>query len=158
MIKANHKFGHYLDQQSVLYRAQVADLQIDAKAFPKQRPGANYATRPETREYEEFIAGAVSELMGSKAPIDFPVSIRVVWCLPKGRWDWDNLEKALWDALQKGGVLANDNLIDGYKEEARVTPEEGEAPFIWVRLFCDTKNYFSYKRQNPYERDAGSFS
>lgn len=89
----------------------------------------------------------VAELMDGRPAINFPVAAKVIFGIPAKRLeskrppDTDNLEKALWDALQrgdkrgKGRAIEDDKYVRGHVEKAERAVPKGEE-FIWVRFYA----------------------
>lgn len=76
-----------------------------------RRKGGKVFKPPKVRNWEVRALWEIRQQYKGE-PIDKKVSVDVTLILPNHRRrDIDNMLKSLWDVLEKGGVIKNDNLI-----------------------------------------------
>ncbi len=76
-----------------------------------RRKGGKVFKPARVRNWEVRALWEIKQQYSGK-PIDKKVSVDITLILPNHRKrDIDNMLKSLWDVLEKGGVLKNDNLI-----------------------------------------------
>lgn len=149
MVRGYHLFDKWLvEARGSFYPEEILDLYIPLTPISKERPrGVTHYTPQKTRTWTTYFGKIVGEMMAGRPEIDFPISARVIFGLTEKRLnskrppDTDNLEKALWDALQKGDsdgknkAFTDDKYIRGYIEKSERITEPHEE-FIWVRLYA----------------------
>ena len=87
-------------------------LKISGKIFPSTRMNAHGKWTGRAKQYlawKEFYAWAIKEAWDKK-PLAFPVLVGMNYWGESRRGDWDNLKKAVIDALVYAGVFPNDGL------------------------------------------------
>jgi len=92
-----------------------ATIKIDALPKVRMTQGSKWSA-PAKRylAYQEALAWEMKSIAPTMKPIDEPVIICYEIYLAHRRLsDIDNLQKAIADALQRAGILTNDNLIEG---------------------------------------------
>ena len=142
-MKAFHLFEYWFEEARVRTDWLLLDLYLPLKPIGKERPrGASHSTPIKTRSWTDYVGDCVSELMEGKPAIDFPVAAKVIFGLSgKKLPDTDNLEKALWDGLQRGDkrglgrALRDDKYVSGHIEKIERLVEPGEE-FFWVRFYA----------------------
>lgn len=122
---------------------EIVDIFIPARAIGKERP-RSYRTPEKTRNWIYGVARIAAETMqelGIKA-IDRPVCCRYIIAFHEGRYpDIDNIEKALFEALQRGDkskqwqVVTDDKHFRGYVEKCEVIIPDNQEPYLWVRIY-----------------------
>ena len=76
-----------------------------------RKRGGGVFKPPRVRNWETRAVWEVRQQY-SGDPIDRKISVDITLILPNHRKrDIDNMLKSLWDILEKGGVIKNDNLI-----------------------------------------------
>jgi crossover junction endodeoxyribonuclease RusA len=79
---------------------------------------------PRVRNWEVRAVWEIRQQYSGK-PINRKVAVDIVLTLPNSRRrDIDNMLKSLWDILEKGGVIENDNLIYEVRTVKRVVRGE----------------------------------
>jgi len=138
---------------------EVLEIYVPLRPIGKERThGLNHSTPQKTRDWERYLGSVtVNDLMDGKPTITFKVGARYILGLHKNRADTDNLEKALWDGLQKGDVLTgkrclqDDSLIRRFVQKAEREMPKGEE-FVWVRFYAlreeDYNNYMEQCNDN----------
>ena len=101
-------------------------LVIPGRPVPASRPRVTHGHAYYPKRYSEWLDAAAWQVRASAKPIDGNVSVSVVVnrdSIEVGvisskisrptsvKGDIDNLAKAVLDALQKGGMLANDSQV-----------------------------------------------
>lgn len=84
-----------------------------------RRVGARTVISREGRRYRRDVCAALAAVPGGRAArMDGRLAVRVTVCPPDHRRrDLDNVQKALLDALAKGGVYRDDSQIDRLEVE-----------------------------------------
>lgn len=91
------------------------------------------------RAYKRDVA-AIIRLKHARhtRPEQGPVEARIELCPPdKRRRDWDNLHKAVFDALQEGGVIEDDSLVKKASVEFRAPQSPGVYRLRLYRMTWD---------------------
>ncbi len=100
-----------------------------------KRPGGKGCFIAPSKEYKEYEAAALAQIKRPDKPIDVPVNVKCVYCMPTARKvDLTNLLEATDDILVKAGVLVDDNsdivaahdgscVVKGFRDDPRVEIE-----------------------------------
>lgn len=140
-MQAYHLFEKWMSEaRANLSNLELFDIYLPVVPIGKER-ARNHRTAIKTRTWTDYVGVCVAEEMRDKPTIDFPCAIRLITAISGKRTpDTDNMEKAIWDALQrgdregKGRVYTDDKLIRGYVEKCERVVPKGEE-FFWVRLY-----------------------
>ena len=90
-----------------------------------RRVGPRTLISREGRAYRERVARCLG-LLGVR-PVRGPIHMRIeVYPPDNRRRDLDNLQKSLWDALQKGGAYLDDSQVVRFEVEKRETVAGGK--------------------------------
>ena len=140
---------------SVTDDGPVLTFFVPGEPVPKGRPRArsrgDYVqiyTDSKTSSWERHIGDYLMLQRGRMVGVQFPISQRIAcemaFLIPrpksvpkkveypvKSRTDVDNYAKAVLDGLQKGGILANDNIVTDLYAAKRYAED---IPGVWVRL------------------------
>lgn len=160
-MRAHHQLDYLMEQARGLLdtRLELFDIYVEIRPIGKGRPREGHKTPQKTRIWTDFVRKCVAEQMDGKPAIDFPVSAKLLYCLnPKRKPDMDNIEKAIWDALQFGDMsgknkaIADDRLIRGYVERGEIFSSDTLGEFIWVRFYArEGKNATNYMKEYEVE-------
>lgn len=150
-MKAWHLFDRWFEEARVDTSRDLFDIYIPLKPIGKERPrGASHSTPIKTRSWTDYMGDCVAELMEGVPTIAFPVAAKVIFGLSgKKLPDTDNLEKALWDALQRGDkrglgrAIYDDKYVRGHIEKVERMVAPGEE-FVWVRFYAFTEEDWVY--------------
>ncbi len=103
-----------------------------------RRRGGRVFKPPRVRNWEVRALWEIKQQYKGK-PIDTKVSVDITLTLPNNRKrDIDNMLKSLWDVLEKGGVIKNDNLIYEVRTVKRVVKGE-EGVEIRIKRFRERR-------------------
>lgn len=152
-MRAYHLFDRWLAEARPDRALDLFDVYVAIKPIGKERPRGKHQTPIKTRTWTDHVAACVAEMMENQPTIDFPVSAAIVYGIRKKRLpDMDNIEKAVWDALQRGDKSGNnraihdDRYVRRYVERAEKIVESREEEFIWVRFYAQSESdYYSYR-------------
>jgi Holliday junction resolvase RusA-like endonuclease len=148
-MQAYHLFERWMSEaRADLSNLELFDIYLPVVPIGKER-ARNHRTAIKTRTWTDYVGVCVAEEMYDKPTISFPCAIRLITGISGKRTpDTDNMEKAIWDALQRGDkegngrVYTDDKLIRGYVEKCeRVVPKGDE--FFWVRLYARNRGDFA---------------
>lgn len=163
-MRGRHLFAQWIVAEAPDLKHEILEIYVPLRPIGKERThGLNHSTPQKTRDWENYLGSVTAnDLMEGKPTITFPVAARVIFGVHKNRADIDNIEKALWDGLQKGDVLtgkgaalSNDNLVRGFVQKVEHEMPKGEE-FIWVRFYARRAEDFSnYMEQCNDHNDAG---
>lgn len=118
--------------------------------------------RPECREYGQNKAQLIQLLSyKSKGKIEFyPVKLGLIYHCSSSRalrFDMDNVQKAVMDALQGAGIISNDNAkhVSGvvFCDVGKAAP--GEQDYLSIELFAD-QDRVPFQDKKPLGRKAGA--
>lgn len=144
-MRAYYLFDSHLRSMRPDSILEILEIYVPIRAIGKQRPRSEHSTPIKTRMWTDYFAECVAEQMGDKPAINFPVKAAVVFGLSGNRLpDTDNIEKALWDALQRGNksgkqrALEDDRFVRGHIEKCEISVAKG-CEFIWVRFYANTE-------------------
>ncbi len=103
-----------------------------------RRRGGRVFKPPRVRNWEVRALWEIKQQYKGE-PIDTKVSVDITLTLPNNRKrDIDNMLKSLWDVLEKGGVIKNDNLIYEVRTVKRVVKGE-EGVEIRIKRFRERR-------------------
>ncbi len=90
---------------------RLSDIPVPKTNRYIRKKGGKVFKPPRVKNWEVKALWEIREQYSGE-PIDRKVSVNITLILPNHRKrDIDNMLKSLWDILEKGGVLKNDNLI-----------------------------------------------
>lgn len=149
-MRAYHLFDNWLAESRPDKRFELFDIYVPIKPITKERPRGGFHTPIKTRKWTDYVGECVAEIMEGQPTITFPVSAAVIFGLTAGRkpGDTDNLEKALWDALQRGDkcgkhrAIQDDKFIRGHIEKSEREMPKGEE-FLWVRFYARNESDYA---------------
>lgn len=152
-MRAYHLFAQWMQECEPDKTLELFDIYIPIRPMGKERP-RNGSTPVRTRKWEDYVGNVTAyDLMEGRPPITFPVAAEVLFGLHKNRCDNDNMEKILWDALQRGNksglgrAIHDDSLVRGYIKKGEREMPAGEE-FIWVRFYARNRaDYERYTRE-----------
>jgi Holliday junction resolvase RusA-like endonuclease len=135
--------------------APISEWSFQVNECPKAQPRASasffrvkprYWTPRTADAFKQAVgAAALEEIPKERLPIRCPVSVQIVFWMPRparlmtkktighidvphiAKPDKDNLEKAVADALENAGVLTNDSIVF-HGEQMKLYANAGEAP------------------------------
>jgi Holliday junction resolvase RusA-like endonuclease len=126
----------------------LLDITIPGDPISKGRPrsgnGRTY-TPQRTRDAEQRIRDLIEySPWRRRVPYEGPVSITIhFWCATRRHTDGDNLQKLIWDAIQRGkhetgGIIKNDAQIETWHCRLwRAAPGEEPRTTIVVTTLVD---------------------
>lgn len=84
---------------------------------------------PHMKKWRDHVQAQATQVWGGKDPLDQPVEVHAVFWLPSPKkprfsvpatgYDTDKLQRAIGDALERGGVLRNDARITTWIADKR---------------------------------------
>ena len=106
-------------------------VRVETKPIAASRPRIPRFGKPYfPKTYKRWRDEAEALVDASDLEIDFPVSVEVVFAIPRARTskltvpmgDGDNFEKAIYDLLQRKGYLSDDKWITSGRWRKRFLP------------------------------------
>jgi Holliday junction resolvase RusA-like endonuclease len=152
------RLSHQLDDKARFERTHAATLVITVYGAPAPQGSKRHVGQGVMIESSKFVkpwrqdvVAAARAVVGSAAPLDGPLSVRMVFTLPKPasapkrRRLWPNrkpdvskLARSTEDALVTAGAIADDARIVEYTRLAKVFPNEDadalEAPGVRIEV------------------------
>lgn len=150
-MKAYHLFDKWISECRPNTELELFDVYTKLRPIGKERT-RNHRTAIKTRSWTDYLGRCIAD--EHQPTITFPACARVLFAVAKNRLpDLDNMEKALWDAMQRGDAsglgraIQDDNLIRGYVEIGERVVEPGEE-FVWVRFYARRREDFTNYKES----------
>ncbi len=158
-MKANRFFDSYAEgiRVSISTQPLLAAYYIPMKAIGLQRARASKGdSKPRTpkksRDWIYCVGNIIKEQLidNEYETIAQPAAARIIIGHHKGRRpDFDNIEKAILDACQRGDdsgqyrALADDRFVRHYVEKMEVTIPKDQEEFIWIRFYQAAEDFYA---------------
>ena len=137
----------------------MIEIRLSSLPVPKtnryiRKRGGKVFKPPRVKNWEVRALWEIKNQYSGK-PLDGKLSMEVILILPNNRKrDIDNMLKSLWDALEKGGVINNDNQI--YEVRTLKLIQKGkQETIVRIKEFEDDKDFGQSHTQKQIEQDKG---